>query len=38
MNIQEKINELTELLEEHLPPHLTEEVRGRILDIITMMP
>lgn len=34
MNMQEKIRELMELLEEHLPPHLIEEVRGRILDII----
>lgn len=38
MNMQGKIRELMELLEEHLPPHLIEEVRGRILDIIMMIP
>lgn len=32
--MQEKIRELMELLEEHLPPHLIEEVRGRILDLL----
>lgn len=37
-NMQDKIKELTELLEEYLPPHLIEEVRMRILDIITTMP
>lgn len=34
MNPQDKIKELTDLLEEYLPPHLIEEVRGRILDLI----
>ncbi len=36
MNPQDKIKELTDLLEEYLPPYLIEEVRGRILDIIKM--
>lgn len=34
MNPQDKIKELTNLLEEYLPPYLIEEVRGRILDLL----
>ena len=33
-NMENKIKELTDLLEEYLPPHLIEEVRERILDIL----
>lgn len=34
MNMQDKIKELTGLLEEYLPPYLIEEVRGQMLDVL----
>ncbi len=34
MKIQTQIKALAPMLEEYLPPHLIEEVRGRIFDII----
>lgn len=33
-NIQPKLQELADLLEEHMPPHFIEEVRGQMLDLI----
>lgn len=35
MNAQARLKELIDLLEDYLPPHLMEEVRGMILDVIT---
>ena len=34
MKIPIQIKALVDLLEEYLPPHIIEEVRGRIFDII----
>ncbi len=34
MTIQAELTELINMLEDYLPPHLIEEVRGQILDII----
>ena len=32
--MQDRVKELTELLEDYLPPHFIEEVRGQMLDIL----
>lgn len=34
MNPKAEIQKLVNLLEEHLPPYLIEEVRGQMLDLI----
>ena len=32
--MQDRVKELTELLEDYLPPHFIEEVRELILDLL----
>lgn len=32
--MQDRVKELTKLLEDYLPPHFIEEVRGQMLDIL----
>lgn len=34
MDAQAKLQELIDLLEEHLSPYLIEEVRGQMLDLM----
>lgn len=38
MNRQSQMQKLINILEDHLPPYLIEEVRGQMLDIITSIP
>ncbi len=37
MKIPAHIKELADLLEDYLPPHFIDEVRGQILDVIGQM-